>query len=189
MKDFTQIIEDNSMKIGYIPGSQDVLFIKCGQGGSIYGYENKYLNLAWSINKKYGYTVISSEIIDESKEFFSKEMEMIKTLVGENCKIYYLGVSKGGLLGLWNGADHQSIKKFITINAPLMLNFHNRTRPAINKISKENIVMIYGTQDPSFAYIPFIREAVNVQIVEGADHNLVGGNVKLDEIVENILTK
>ena len=46
MMDFTKTIEDNSIKMGYIPGSQEVLFIKCGQGGTIYGYENKYLDLA-----------------------------------------------------------------------------------------------------------------------------------------------
>lgn len=189
MMDFRQIIEDNSIKMGYIPGSKEVLFIKCGQGGTIYGYENKYLDLALNINEKYGYSVIVSEIVDDGREAYSKEIEMVKKLVGNDCKIYYLGVSKGGLLGLWNGADNQSIEKFITINAPLMLNFHNRTRPAINKISKENLIMVYGTEDPSFRYVPFIIDAVNVQIIEGADHNLVGSNVGLEKIVEDLLIK
>ena len=45
-KDFAQIITVEDITIGYIPGSSKVLFIKTGQGGSIYGYENKYLDLA-----------------------------------------------------------------------------------------------------------------------------------------------
>ena len=44
-KGFTQIFTSEDMSVGYIPGSSKVLFIKTGQGGSIYGYENKYLDI------------------------------------------------------------------------------------------------------------------------------------------------
>ena len=52
-KDFTKIITVEETTIGYIPGSAKALFIKTGQGGSIYGYENKYLDLAFEVNEKY----------------------------------------------------------------------------------------------------------------------------------------
>ena len=43
-KNFTQIFSYENMTIGYIPGSGKALFIKTGQGGSIYGYKNRYLD-------------------------------------------------------------------------------------------------------------------------------------------------
>lgn len=187
MKDFAQIIEENSIKMGYIPGSEKVLFIKCGQGSSIYGYENKYLSLAWYINEKYGCTVFVSEILDDGREAYNREMEIVASCVSEDCKIYCLGVSKGGLLTLWYGANNPLIKRIATVNAPLMINFHNRTRPAIQMIPRDGLTMFYGTEDPSFKFVPFISSFARVQIIEGADHNLCGGDIGILDITIELL--
>ena len=189
MRKFTRIIEEPLIKMGYVGGSDKVLFIKCGQGGSIYGYENKYLELALSVNEKYGFTVFVSEIVNDGKEAYEREMELVRLLVGESCRVYFLGISKGGLLLLWHGNDSVFSKRIVTVNAPLMINFHNRTRPAINKLDAEKLTMIYGTKDPSFSYVPFLSSCTDVQIIDGADHNLIGGNVGLDVIVEEMLTE
>ena len=45
---------------GIIKGNGTIVFIKAGQDGSMYGYQNKYLKIADNINKKFGYTVICS---------------------------------------------------------------------------------------------------------------------------------
>ena len=42
--------DDISINIGYIKGNNDILFIKTGQNGSIYGYGNKYINIANRVN-------------------------------------------------------------------------------------------------------------------------------------------
>lgn len=187
MNDFVHIIEKRSMKMGYIPGSERVLFIKCGQGGSIYGYENKYLDIASQVSEKYGCSVFVSEIKDEGVDAFEREMKAVKLLAGEDCKVFCLGVSKGGLLALWHGQYEPSVQKIVTVNAPLMINFQNRTRPAIRSIKKGCLTMIYGTRDPSFKFVPFVEQLTNVQIIDGADHNLVGGGVSLMGIVESLL--
>lgn len=187
MKDFSQIIEENSIRMGYIPGSEKVLFIKCGQGGSIYGYENKYLGLAWYINEKYGCTVFVSEILSDCKEAYDREMQIVASLVGKDCQIYCLGVSKGGLLTLWHGASNPLVKRIVTVNAPLMINFHNRTRPAIRAIPRDRLSMIYGTEDPSFKFVPFVSSIVDVKIIDGADHNLCGGYTDIIDIAIELL--
>lgn len=189
MKDFTQIIEEDIIKIGYIQGSNKVLFIKCGQGGSIYGYGNKYLDIALRVNERCGCTVFISETLNDGKEAYEREMEVVRKLVGDTCRIYFLGISKGGLLLLWNGASNELAERIVTVNAPLMINFHNRTRPAINKLGREALTMVYGIEDPSFKYVPFVSSDTNVQIIDGADHNLVGGKIGLDEIVEKLLSE
>lgn len=187
MNDFTRIIEENSIKMGYISGSDKVLFIKCGQGGSIYGYDNKYLKIACSVNEKYGYSVFVSETLNDKREVFQREMNIVKTLVNKDCRINFLGVSKGGLLILWHCCDGINVKHITAINAPLMINFHNRTRPAIQRIGRENITMFYGTEDPSYSYVPFLASQVNIEIIQGADHNLVGGKISFEDIVESII--
>ena len=186
-KDFIRVIEEDLIKVGYVLGNEKVLFVKCGQGGSVYGYDNKYLDLAWRINEKYGYSVFVSEIADDGREAFEREMGIVKGLIGKDCKIYYLGISKGGLLGLWHGASDPSIEKMITVNAPLMINFHNKTRPSAMAFGRKRLTMVYGTLDPSYKFVPFIAPFANAWVIEGADHNLFGGNVSLDDIVERLI--
>ena len=43
-----------------IKGNEIIVLIKSGQNGSMYGYQNKYLNIAKTSNEKYNYTVICS---------------------------------------------------------------------------------------------------------------------------------
>ena len=57
---FSKTINNEEVNYGIIEGNNTVLFIKAGQDGSMYGYQNKYLTIANNINKNYGYTVICS---------------------------------------------------------------------------------------------------------------------------------
>ena len=45
---------------GIIEGNNLIIFIKSGQNGSLYGYQNKYIRMAKRLNKKYGCSVICS---------------------------------------------------------------------------------------------------------------------------------
>ncbi len=187
-KDFANIIQAENMTIGYIPGSAKVLFIKTGQGGTIYGYDNKYLDLATVVNEKYGYSVFVSATTIDTKESFHNDIKTIEEcLETPDFEIYYLGVSKGGLIGIWHGYDEPRIVKMISINAPLMINFHGRTLPGVQKLGKEKLAMIYGSLDPSYKYVPFVDKHTNVQVVEGADHNLCGASIQLLDIVSYMM--
>ena len=181
--DFFKIISCNQVSIGYIPGSTKVLFIKTGQGGSIYGYENKYLDLAQEVNKKYGFSVFVSATIVDTKESFAKDIQVVEETLGTSAvEIYYLGVSKGGLIGIWHGKDEPKIKKMVSINAPLMINFHGKTLPGIKKFGSSKLTMIYGSLDPSYKYVPFVEKHANVQILEGESHNLRNINIDLFDV-------
>ena len=98
-RDFTQIFTDGDTKVGYIPGSETVLFIKTGQGSTIYGNENKYLSLAIYVNEKYGCSVFVSATSDDSAKAHLRDMAVLDGIfVNKSYQIYYLGVSKGGLI-------------------------------------------------------------------------------------------
>lgn len=185
MIDFTHIFTDDNMTIGYIPGSNKVLFIKTGQGGSIYGYENKYLDLAIEVNEKHGLSVFVSATTIDTKESFLRDIQTVEDMLGTtDFEIYYLGVSKGGLIGIWHGCDEPRIVKMVSINAPLMINFHGKTLPGIKKIGTGKLTMVYGSLDPSYKYVPFVDKHANVRIIEGADHNLIGSKIQLIDIAE-----
>ena len=186
--DYCKLIAEGVNSIGYISGSNKVLFIKTGQGGSIYGYENKYLDLATQVNEKYGYSVFVSATIIDTKDSFQKDIQIVEECLETiDFEIYYLGVSKGGLIGIWHGCDEPRIIKMLSINAPLMINFHGKTLPGIKKLGRGKLTMLYGSLDPSYKYVPFVDKHANVQIIEGADHNLIGSNITLLEIIEKIL--
>ena len=187
-RDFTQIFANEDTKVGYIPGSPTILFIKTGQGGTIYGHENKYLNLAIHVNEKYGYSVFVSATSDDSIEAHLGDMAVLDSVfVNKSYQIYYLGVSKGGLIGIWHGVNNEKIKGILTVNAPLMINFHSKTLPAIKSLGKEKLTMLYGSLDPSYKYVPFVEKWTNLAIIEDADHNLNGAEISLVKIVEDML--
>ena len=180
INDYVDIISNDQVNIGYIPGSSTVLFIKTGQGGSIYGYENKYLDLGIEVNAKYGFSVFVSATSSDSKEAYERDMQLLEQCLSTTeYEICYLGVSKGGLIGIWHGADNPKVKRMVSVNAPLMINFHSKTLPGIKKLGKEKLTMVYGSLDPSYKYVPFVEKHTNIQIIEGANHNLNSTQIRL----------
>ena len=185
-KDFTNIITAEDMTIGCIPGSNKVLFIKTGQGGSIYGDNNRYIDLAFEINEKQGFSVfVSATTVDTKASFLRDIQAVVDTLGTTDFEIYYLGVSKGGLIGIWHGSDEPRIKKMISINAPLMINYHGKTLPGVKKLGTNKLTMVYGSLDPSYKYVPLVEKYAKVQIIEGADHNLKNSSLTLLDIIKD----
>jgi hypothetical protein len=182
-KDFVNIITAEDLTIGCIPGSNKVLFIKTGQGGTIYGYDHKYLDLAIQVNEKYGYSVFVSSTTIDTKESFQNDIKIIEEcLKTSDFEIYYMGVSKGGLIGIWYGCDEPKIIKMVSINTPLMINYHGKTLPGVQKLGTDKLTMIYGSLDPSYKYVPFIQKHANVQIIKGEGHNIKNVSALLYEL-------
>ena len=186
-KYFTKTFIEKGISIGYLEGSNKVLFIKTGQGGSIYGYENKYLDLAIWAKEQYGCSVFVSSTKTDDFESYERDINLVEQIAGENIEVYYLGVSKGGLICCWYGLDDKRIKRMTTVNAPLMMNYHNKTLPAIKKATKEQLTMIYGSKDPSAFYAQIVAKYVKVEIIEGEDHYLKNGKTSLIQIVDKHL--
>lgn len=189
MRDFERMIEiGDEIKLGYVGGSGKVLFIKTGQGGSVYGYENKYLNLALAMKANYGCTVTVSATTGDDRRLFEREMQVVDGIFGDGMyEIYYMGISKGGLIGCWYGAKYPRIARVVAVNAPLMINFHNRTLPAIKSFERGRLAMVYGSLDSSYRYADFIKDFVPVRIIEGADHQFRGRVELLEEIAVELI--
>ena len=100
---FSKTIDNEEVNYGIIEGNNTVLFIKAGQDGSMYGYQNKYLTIANNINKNYGYTVICSSNPLRKSNPLEQAIKVIedycKQKEFEDYKIYYMGLSNGGYVG------------------------------------------------------------------------------------------
>jgi len=181
----------NEIEYGIVKGSGDtVLLIKVGQGGSIYGYENKYLKIAKHINDKYGIgAVVSSNPYDKT-DSLEQAINLIKEEFGE-VDIYYMGNSNGAILGARFGYLHPEIKRMLLINGPLMINWP-QTKLGGQMFEGERIVFVYGSKDASFRYVELIKnllvgEKIRLEIIEGADHNFAGMDRVFFELVEKYL--
>lgn len=165
----------NNLTYGTILGNETIVFIKPGLGGSIYGYENKYLRISEKLNETFNCTVIVSP--NEKKVDFDTEMDFIKDYATQNnlgeYQIYYFGHSNGALIGMCEAYKYAEIKRLLLINSPLCMNPH-KTIEGIKNFSGEKMFLLFGDKDPSFHFVKQFSELSNekviFEIIPGADH-------------------
>lgn len=121
----------NSVKIEYgilngnyiYNSSHIVVFIKAGLTGTIYGYENKYLQMAKNLNKKFGCSVFVASNPEGTGNSIGHGLQIIdnycKARLIEKYHIYFVGVSNGGTQGLFAFENSPIIKKALLIGIPL----------------------------------------------------------------------
>ena len=172
-----EITRDNGqISYGIVNGSESIVFIKAGAGGSHTGYENKYLHMAHAIHKNDGSTVICASNPSDalSREYDGAVLQQIlsaKSNPNFKPKIRFIGTSRGAFLGLTELAEHFEFDKLLLINMPLMINFHKVKRA--RAISRA--VFVFGSADPSVPYVPFLkRHTENITLIQGANHNFEG---------------
>lgn len=117
---------ETEITYGITYGNNTIVFIKAGMKGSIYGYQNKYLKISKTLNKKHGCTVIVSSNPNGLEDNFESEMKSLKTYANyhklENYQVYYMGHSLGATLGIIHSFKYPEIKKLVCINGPLNIN-------------------------------------------------------------------
>ena len=189
---FDEIIElplaGETIQYGTVNGSNTIVFIKAGANGSMYGYENKYLQIARTINKTHGYTVICSSNPDYDKlNPLNQAMEVIANYAETNnfddYNIFYMGHSDGASLGAKYGYLYPKIKRMLLINSPIFFNWH-KIKDGMKQFVGEKAVFVYGSLDPSYKYVEMINlienEKIKIEVIHDANHNFVG---KLEEFI------
>lgn len=178
--EFDKILKD---KYGIISGNKKLIFVKTGRGGTCYGHNNKYLNLANEILNLYGYSVIISAYPTDSVRNLQEELEEIKSYIDDYEEVYFIGVSAGALLGAQQGYLNEKITRMLLVNGPIMINWP-KTKRGIEKFQGERVEMIYGTKDPSYRYYAILNcinsDKLIYTAIEKADHNFTG----MEEVLE-----
>ena len=177
---------------GIVEGNNIIVFIKAGQNGSLYGYQNKYIKMAKRLNKKYGCSVICSSNPFDGNNPLDNAMTIIEDYAKrfDDYKIYYLGYSNGALIGAWFGIKYPKIKRMALVNGPLMYNLY-KTKEGALSFKGESINFIYGEFDQSIGYVELLKslenDKIKVFIEEGQDHHFSKSEEDFQKIPEKYL--
>ena len=177
---------------GIVEGNNIIVFIKAGQNGSLYGYQNKYIKMAKRLNQKYGCSVICSSNPFDGNNPLDNAMVIIEDYAKrfDDYKIYYLGYSNGALIGAWFGVKYPKIKRMALVNGPLMYNLH-KTKEGALSFKGESINFIYGEHDQSIGYIELLKsienDKITVFVEEGQDHHFSKSEEDFQQIPEKYL--
>ena len=161
---------------GIINGNNTIVFIKAGQNGSLYGYNNKYIKMAKRLNNKYNCTVICSSNPFDGHNPLDNAMTIIEDYASifKEYKIYYLGFSNGALIGAWYGYKYPKIKRMALVNGPLMFNYH-KTKEGSLSFKGESLNFIYGEYDQSIDYLDILKaiqtNKIKVYVEDKQDHH------------------
>ena len=191
-KEIHSNFNDEIIDYGIVEGNNIIVFIKAGQDGSLYGYQNKYIKIARRLNKKYGCSVICSSNPFDGNNPLDNAMEIIEDYakIFDNYKIYYLGYSNGALIGAWFGVKYPKIKRMALVNGPLMYNFH-KTKEGALSFNGDMISFIYGEYDQSIGYIDLLKnmenDKIKVFVEKGQDHHFSKNEESFQEIPEKYL--
>lgn len=173
--DFAMIFNN---QIAIVKGSTTMLFIKGGSGSTYYGYNNKYLDIARTINEKYGLTVAVSSnklfsVIDLKAEFQS-----VFTAMNTHYQVLFAGVSSGAVAAIEQSPDIYDLQKLLLINPPFTISLP-KVKKSLEAKKDATFNFVFGSNDPTYRFLPLFdnvktQSSINLKIVEGADHNFKG---------------
>lgn len=173
--DFAMIFNN---QIAIVKGSTTMLFIKGGSGSTYYGYNNKYLDIARTINEKYGLTVAVSSnklfsVIDLKSEFQS-----VFTAMNTHYQVLFAGVSSGAVAAIEQSPDIYDLQKLLLINPPFTISLP-KVKKSLEAKKDATFNFVFGSNDPTYRFLPLFdnvktQSSINLKIVEGADHNFKG---------------
>lgn len=177
---FDKIVKSNLEDItvieyGIIEGNNTIVFIKTGQNGSIYGYNNKYIKMAKRLNKKYKCTVICSSNPFDGNNPLDNAFTVIEKYTSkfEDYKVYYLGFSNGALIGAYFGINYPKIKRMLLVNMPLIYDI-NLIKKNLNNFNNEKVTILYGSLDYSINFLENIKNIksnrLDIKVILNEDH-------------------
>lgn len=185
---------ENHVDYGFVFASdrQKVLLIKAGQGGSIYGYRNKYLKLTCEMRELCGFSVVCASTPSSDISQMVQFAEVVKSEfeIGGHTQIYFMGMSMGASIGCIGRPLFPEISRFLLVNLPLMINTTRICRSA-KAFDGDMMTFVFGSLDPSAHLAGLLklheRENVRVAIIPGQDHHFSKNNFNLLELIKSTI--
>ncbi len=179
-------VDGETVNYGIVFGNEKIVFIKSGAEGSVRGYKDKYLKMAYKIHERMGATVIcaTNPLIACGHDTADKEM-ISKTASEMNYseyELYFVGTSDGAYHNLVLAKQMPQTVKVLGIST---------SRKTIQDL-KEKLcdlahvkkILVYGTKDYESDVLPTLKnfkcDNLEIKTVEGADHEFHG---MLDEYI------
>ena len=160
--------------------SSPLLFIKVGQNGSIYGYQNKYLKIASIQSERHERsTIVSSNPFDGS-DSLGDAAEVIRECFAEagirtDRKVNYLGHSNGSLIAAFYAYKYADLfKELVLVNMPVKENYWPYIVHGLESFPGK-VTFVYGEDDPSYMkamlMLPVQFPNATIEVIENADHH------------------
>jgi alpha/beta superfamily hydrolase len=179
-KTTSKTLSGEKLRYGILYGNEKIVFIKVGAGGSIRGYQYKYLQMAHRAHERLGATVICASNPDIEHGHEDADRAMIASVAAEagfaSYEVYFVGTSDGGYHNLKLAKIVPQSVKFLGINASL--NSVQDLTEKLQAIPDVQKLLVYGTKDEDY-----IRESAlqalkcdNLEVITitGADHEFTG---------------
>lgn len=178
-------------QIAIVKVSTTMLFIKGGSGSTYYGYNNKYLDIARTINEKYGLTVAVSSNKLFSKIDLKAELQSVFKAMNTHYQVLFAGVSSGAIAAIEQSPDIYDLQKLLLINPPFTISLPKIKR-SLEAKKDATFNFVFGSNDPSYRFLPLLenvksQSSINLKIVEGADHNFKGMESEFKELFINFV--
>ena len=157
-----------------------ILFIKVGQNGSIYGYQDKYLRMATIQCEQHGRTVIVSSNPFDGSDSLGDGAEVIRQYFAESGadpgkKVNYLGHSNGALMAAFYAYKYADIfRELVLVNMPVKENYWPYIVHGLESFPGK-VTFVYGENDPSYMNAMFMLPVqfpdVTIEVIQDADHH------------------
>ena len=159
--EYDAFLSFHGVEFGLMEGTDGLLIVKTGSGGTIYGHENKYLALASRIAERHNVSVIVSDNPLElaPEENMSITMSVAADYISsrkEEMPVFYFGVSKGGQYGAMYGYRYPFVQKWLLLNLPVMINWHKSKAGLMKMPTDQEVTLLFGERDPSYPYAELI---------------------------------
>ena len=186
--DFDLILNN---QIAIVKGSTTMLFIKGGSGSTYYGYNNKYLDIARTINQKYGLTVAVSSNKLFSKIDLKAELQSVFSALNTHYQVLFAGVSSGAVVAIEQSPDIYELQKLLLINPPITISLPKIKR-SLEAKKDATFNFVFGSNDPTYRFPPLLdnvksQSSINLKMVEGADHNFKGMEKEFKDLFINFV--
>lgn len=170
-----------AVEYGIAHGGPVVVFIKVGRGGDCYGFEDKYLKMAYFLREQYGCTVVCASNPVNLPVTYPTDAAFLSAYLKEQestaSRVYTVGSSNGALQTLELARSLLAVDGLLLVNMPLMINYH-KTKAALRELSDRRIVGVWGERDPSAPYVRFVENLglpnSQIEIIPNADHCFTG---------------
>ncbi len=173
---FDNVVTKNKIEYGIIHGNNNLFFIKVGNGGDIYGYNNKYLKMSHQMHDEFDCSVlVSSNPVElNAKNSIMLDFDFIKENFKNIIEVNAFGHSNGGQMLISYAYMYPKIKNVLAVNVPLIVNLH-KTKEGIKNFVGNKMHMVYGEKDPSFRYIEVLKSSLSPKFsystIKNANHH------------------
>ncbi len=183
---------DCSLDIAIHPAASKIVLLTVpGVDGSVDGFENKYVKIAESIQKKYGAAIVRMANPFITSYHWESNIRQALNYILENAEeitdhkdaeIRIMAHSAGAAIVAQIAWEYPEITRILLVNPATKLGI-DKIKYGLSEFGGDRITVVFGSEDPSVGdmdEIAKLSEAAHIRarILEGVDHNFSGESLE-----------